>query len=383
MIYLDNAATSYPKPEEVYTAIDKCLREYCANPGRGGHKMSLASARAVMEVREEISEFFNIENPLRICFTKNATEALNIAIKSFISTGDHVVTTCMEHNSVIRPLKELEKDKGIELTILEGSDSHGVLTAEDFRKAIKDNTKLFISTLSSNVNGVIMPIKEIGDVAKENNIIFLLDASQGAGTIKIDVKEMNIDLLAFPGHKGLLGPQGTGGLYVREGLIAKPLMEGGTGSNSFKLIQPEGMPDNLESGTLNTPGIIGLGAGLKFIKKVGIDYIRSHKKSLVKNLIEGVKNIKGVKLYSSDDIENNSGIVAINIGNINSNQVSYELDTIYNIATRGGLHCSPLAHKRLGTLNQGIVRLSVSLFNTEEEIKYTLNALKRIADKFI
>ncbi|HHW32395.1 MAG TPA: aminotransferase class V-fold PLP-dependent enzyme [Clostridiaceae bacterium] len=380
MVYLDNAATSFPKPEEVYTAIDKCLREFCANPGRGGHRMALASARAVMEAREEISQFFNIDDPLRICFTKNATEALNIAIKSFLSAGDHVITTCMEHNSVIRPLKGLEKDKGIELTILEEDDPYGLISPEAFRKAIKENTKLIISTLSSNVNGIIMPVKEIGRIAREHNIVFLLDASQGAGTIGIDVKEMNIDLLAFPGHKGLLGPQGTGGLYVRQGLSVKTLLEGGTGSSSIKLIQPQDMPDYLESGTLNTPGIIGLGAGIRFIRRLGIDYIRSHKNNLVKNLVNGIKDIKGIKLYSSDDYENNSGIVALNIGNVNSNQVSYELDKNFDIATRGGLHCSPLAHKKLATLEQGIVRLSVGVFNTVEEIKYTINALKRISE---
>jgi cysteine desulfurase/selenocysteine lyase len=379
MVYLDNAATSYPKPEEVYTAVDECMRKYCANPGRGGHSMSLTSARAVLDVRETLCDFFNIPNPLRLCFTKNATEALNIAIKSSLSQNDHVITTSMEHNSVIRPLKELEKSRKIELTILGGDNKYGSLNPNHFEEAIKENTKLIVCTLSSNVNGVIMPVKEIGKIARRGNIIFLVDGSQGAGSVNIDVIDMNIDMLAFPGHKGLLGPQGTGGLYIKEDISVKPLIEGGTGSHSSKLTQPCTLPDSLESGTINTPGIIGLGAGVKYIKKIGIENIRSHKYSLVKALMEGVRECKGIEIYNIDDYEKNSGIVALNIGDINSNQISYELDNDYFIATRAGLHCSPLAHKKLGTMERGIVRLSVGAFNTIEEIEYTIKALKNIS----
>ncbi len=378
MIYLDNAATSYPKPEKVYEEINKCLREYCANPGRGGHAMSIASGKAVLEARELLSEFFNCRNPMQLSFTKNATEALNIAIKGCLRPGDHVITTCMEHNSVIRPLRTLERDLGIEITIIKG-DEFGELDPEEVRKAIGKNTKLIVSTLSSNVNGIIMPVKEIGRIARESGVLFLLDGSQGAGSIQIDVEDMNIDLLAFPGHKGLMGPQGIGGLYVREGVSTAPLLQGGTGSNSEYVYQPDFMPDLLESGTLNTPGIVGLGAGVDFINGFGIRNIQFHKHQLVKRLHEGIEELKGVKLYSKKDMENNSGIVAMNFTEADSTEVSYVLDKVYGIATRAGLHCSPVSHGILGTVKSGIVRFSVGCFNTLEEIDRTLEALREIA----
>ncbi|MCX7923445.1 MAG: aminotransferase class V-fold PLP-dependent enzyme [Clostridia bacterium] len=377
MIYLDNAATSYPKPEKVYSEINRCMREYCANPGRGGHSMSIASGSAVLEVREIIGAFFNFANPMQLCFTKNATEALNVAIKGLLESGDHVITTSMEHNSVLRPLKTLERDSGIELTILHGND-YGEIAPEDVKKSIKKNTKLIACTLSSNVNGIVMPVKELGKLARESGIIFLVDASQGAGSIKIDVNEMNIDVLAFPGHKGLLGPQGIGGLYVGDDVKLKPIMQGGTGSSSENLYQPEVMPDILESGTLNTPGIVGLGCGIGFINSFGIDSLKVYKYELIKRLHEGLSEMKQIKLYSKNDIKNNSGIVALNVDGVDSTEVSYVLDKAYGIATRAGLHCAPLAHERLGTLKTGIVRLSVGCFNTLEEIDLTIKAFNEI-----
>lgn len=378
MIYLDNAATSFPKPEIVYEAINRCMREYCANPGRGGHSLSMTSAKAVLKARETVGRFFNIGNPGRLCFTKNATEALNLAVKGLLKPGDHVITTSMEHNSVIRPLKTLEKGSAVELTIIRGNES-GEIDVEEFGKSIKRNTRLIVSTLSSNVNGIVMPVGEIGKIAAENGIAYLVDASQGAGTIETDIKAMHIGLLAFPGHKGLMGPQGTGGLYVGEGLKLDSVMQGGTGSQSENLYQPEELPDLLESGTLNTPGIVGLGCGIGFINSVGIENVRAHKHMLVSRLMEGMDEIKGVKLYSKRDRENNSGIVAFNFNGIDSNEVSYVLDRIYGIASRAGLHCAPLAHSTLGTLKAGVVRLSVSYFNTLEEIDLTLDALREIA----
>lgn len=378
MIYLDNAATSYPKPEKVYEEINKCMREYCANPGRGGHAMSIASGKAVLEAREILSEFFNCKNSMQLSFTKNATEALNIAIKGCLRPGDHVITTCMEHNSVIRPLRTLERDLGIEITLIKG-DEFGEIDPEEVRKAIGKNTKLIVSTLSSNVNGIIMPVKEIGRIARESGVLFLLDGSQGAGSIRIDVEDMNIDLLAFPGHKGLMGPQGIGGLYVREGVSIDPLLQGGTGSNSEYVYQPDFMPDLLESGTLNTPGIVGLGAGVDFINGFGIRNIQLHKHQLVKRLHEGIEELKGVKIYNKKDMENNSGIVAMNFTEADSTEVSYVLDKVYGIATRAGLHCSPVSHGILGTVKSGIVRFSVGCFNTLEEIDRTLEALREIA----
>jgi cysteine desulfurase/selenocysteine lyase len=379
MIYLDNAATSYPKPRRVYEEMLWCMEKYCANPGRGGHKMSLESGKAVFKTREVISNFFNIKNPMQLVFTKNATEAINIAIKGVLKEGDHVITTCMEHNSVIRPLKSLEKGNVIELTIVPGNE-FGEIDPQDIKKAVKSNTRLIVSTLSSNVNGIIMPVKDIGVIAKENGILFLIDASQGAGSIKIDVEELNVDMLAFPGHKGLLGPQGTGGLYVKEGIKINPLMTGGTGSNSESPMQPESFPDILESGTLNTPGIVGLGYGIEYINKIGLDYINKLKHELVKTIYDGLSELKNVKIYSRREILKNSGIIAFNFDDVESNEVSYVLDRIYNVATRAGLHCSPLAHNTLKTIKMGAVRLSVGCFNTFEEAKIVLKFLKEISD---
>jgi len=380
MIYLDNAATSFIKPDTVYEEMMKCMKEYGANPGRGGHSLSIKASMEVMKVREKIGALFNIDDPMRICFTKNATEALNIGISGFLKEGDHVITTSMEHNSVIRPLNTLKRDRKIEFTVVECNE-FGEIDVDDIKKAIKKNTKLIVSTLSSNVNGIIMPVKEMGKLAHEKGICFLLDASQGAGSINIDVKEMYIDMMAFPGHKGLLGPQGTGAIYIREGLKLSPIIFGGTGSHSEIVFQPEMLPDNMESGTLNTPGIIGLGAGIEYIENVGIENIKIKKHKLVKTLHEGIEEISKIRIYSKNEINSNSGIVALNFKDIDSTEVSYVLDRVYNIATRAGLHCSLLAHQTLGTVKSGIVRFSPGPFNTLDEIELTLNALREISSK--
>jgi cysteine desulfurase/selenocysteine lyase len=381
MVYLDNAATSYPKPECVYLDMERCLREYCANPGRGGHAMSIEAGKAVTEARDVICRFFNIKNPMQLAFTKNATEALNIAIKGILKPSCHVITTSMEHNSVMRPLKTLERDIGIELEQVEGNE-FGEIEPDSIKKLLKSNTSLIVCSLSSNVNGIIMPVKETGRLAREAGVPFLLDASQGAGSISVDVEDQNIDLLAFPGHKGLLGPQGTGGLYVREDIRLKPIMEGGTGSNSEYAFQPEIMPDLLESGTLNTPGIVGLCSGIRYIENRGVKEIRQYKHSLVKRLIEGIRDIKSLKLYSLEDCSRNSGILAMNLGNLDSTEFCYILDKEYGIEARAGLHCAPSAHRRLGTMKRGIVRLSVGCFNNMEEIDYTIESIIRISKSF-
>ena len=378
MIYLDNAATSFIKPDAVYEEMMKCMKEYGANPGRGGHSLSIKASVEVMRVREIIGAFFNIKDPMRICFTKNATEALNIGISGYIKEGDHVITTSMEHNSVIRPLNTLKRDRKIEFTVVDCNE-YGEIDVEDIKKAIKPNTRLLVSTLSSNVNGIIMPVKDMGRIANEKGICFLLDASQGAGSIKIDVEDMYIDMMAFPGHKGLLGPQGTGAIYIRDGLKLSPIIYGGTGSHSEIIFQPEMLPDNMESGTLNTPGIIGLGAGIDYIEKVGIEKIKKIKYNLIKTLHEGIEEIGKIKIYSKNNIDSNSGIVAINFIDVDSTEVSYVLDRVYNIATRAGLHCSLFAHQTLGTVKTGIVRFSPGPFNTADEIDITLNALREIS----
>ena len=381
MIYLDNAATSFPKPESVYLEMDRCMRNYCANPGRGGHSMAIEAGRAVIEARDVICSFFNIRNPMQLCFMKNATEALNTAIKGWLKPGDHVITTCMEHNSVMRPLRTLERDIVIELSIVTGNEL-GEIEPDAVKKQIKSNTRLIVSTLSSNVNGVIMPFGEMGRLAKEAGVPFLLDASQGAGYINIDVDEQCIDMLAFPGHKGLLGPQGTGGLYVREGITLKSLMEGGTGSNSEYPFQPEIMPDLLESGTLNTPGIVGLCAGIKQIMACGLEAVSSYRFILTERLIKGLEHINGVNLYSVADNPRNSGIAAMNLVGMDSTELSYILDKKYGIATRAGLHCAPSAHRTLGTEKTGIVRLSIGCFNTVDDIDLTVEAVRSISKKY-
>lgn len=378
MIYLDNAATSFIKPDAVYEEMMKCMKEYGANPGRGGHSLSIKASMEVMRVREIIGALFNIKDPMRICFTKNATEALNIGISGYLKEGDHVITTSMEHNSVIRPLNTLKRDRKIEFTVVQCNE-YGEIDVEDIKKAIKPNTRLLVSTLSSNVNGIIMPVKDMGKIANEKGICFLLDASQGAGSINIDVEDMYIDMMAFPGHKGLLGPQGTGAIYIRDGLKLSPIIYGGTGSHSEIIYQPEMLPDNMESGTLNTPGIIGLGAGIDYIKKVGIEEIKKIKYNLVKTLHEGIEEIGKIKIYSKNNIDSNSGIVAINFIDIDSTEVSYVLDRVYNIATRAGLHCSLFAHQTLDTVKTGIVRFSPGPFNTLDEIDITMNALREIS----
>lgn len=358
--------------------MNKCLREYCANPGRGGHSMSRSSGQAVWKTREIISKFFNFNNPTQLCFTKNATEALNFAIKGVLSLGDHVITTTMEHNSIIRPLKTLESDIGIEISFIQGDD-YGEVNPDEIKKNIKKNTRLIACTVSSNVNGIVMPIAKIGKIAKENNLLFLVDASQGAGTFDINVAAMNIDLLAFPGHKGLLGPQGSGGLYIKEGLKIKPSLQGGTGTHSENLFQPALMPELMESGTLNTPGIIGLGQAIEFINNYGLKKIRLHKYNLLKRLHEGLAEIEGVKIYSKNSLEMNSGIVAFNVEGFEPTEVSRILDQKYDIASRAGLHCAPLAHSTIGATKTGEVRLSMGCFNSIEEIDITIKALQNIA----
>lgn len=380
MIYLDNAATSFPKPVVVYRETTRCMREYCANPGRGGHAMSIKAGKAITEARETVSNFFNIRDPMQLCFTKNATEALNMAIKGIMRPCAHVITTGMEHNSVMRPLKTLERDLGIHVTILPGN-SYGEIAPEDIKKNIRRNTVLIVSTLSSNVNGVIMPVDEIGRISRDMGIPFLLDASQGAGTLPVDVERQNIDLLAFPGHKGLMGPQGTGGLYVREGVKLRSLYEGGTGSNSESMYQPEIMPDHFESGTLNTPGIIGLAQGIRFINERGIENIRKHKQKLTARLLEGIGDIAGAKLYSKSEMSSNSGIAAVNLDGGDPSELSYILDKEYGIATRAGYHCSPLAHKTLGTSETGLVRFSPGCFNSNADIDFVIRAMEKITAK--
>lgn len=377
MIYFDNAATSFPKPEKVYDSIMKVMKEYGANPGRSGHKLALKLGREIFETRETIAKLFNIKNPMNLIFTSNCTESLNIGIKGILEKGDHVITTSMEHNSVLRPIKALEK-LGIEVTIVDG-DSKGRIDPLHIEESIKENTKLIVTTHISNLTGTIMPIHTIGKIAKENGVYYLVDGAQSAGVYDIDVEKMNIDMLAFPGHKGLLGPQGTGGLYIKEGLDIREMGQGGTGSTSHLLEQPDIRPDRYESGTPNGPGIIGLGAGVEYILEKGIDKIRIHEEELTKHFIEEVTKIDKVKVYGPLDTKYQAAVVPLNIGDLDSSELSYILDQNYDIEVRPGLHCAPLAHKTIGTFEQGVVRFSFGPFNTHEEIELGIKAIKEIS----
>lgn len=378
MIYLDNAATSFPKPSDVYEEVLKCMENYAANPGRGSHDMAIKASEKVMETRGEISEFFNIPNPLNIVFTNNATEALNIAIKGLLKKRDHVISTVIEHNSVLRPLNYLSKN-GVQFTLL-GVNQSGYININGLKNEIRKNTKAIIINHASNVLGTIQNIKEIGKIAKENNIIFIVDASQSAGILSIDVQRDNIDLLAFPGHKGLLGPQGTGCLYVKDGIELENFKDGGTGSNSNLMVQPDFLPDKFESGTLNTPGIAGLCEGVKYIKKVGRKNIKKHEEVLIEYFLNEIKKLSYIKIYGPQNYENRASVVSINIEGIDSSKVGYMLNK-YGIAVRTGYHCAPLIHGIIGTMNRGTVRISPGYFNTFDDIENLVKALKQIYDQ--
>ena len=375
MIYLDNAATSFPKPSRVYEEVLNCMKNYCANPGRGSHNMSIRSALKIMETRSLIAELFNIKNPFNIVFTKNATEALNIAIKGYLKKGDHVISTSIEHNSVLRPLNTMSK-KGIEVTIV-SSDKAGFINPLDIKEEIKLNTKAIIVNHASNVLGSIQDISRIGEIAKKYGVIFIVDASQSAGSISIDVERDNIDLLAFTGHKGLLGPQGTGGLFIRDGIEVKSFVEGGTGSNSNSMNQPYELPDKFESGTLNTPGIAGLCEGLKFIKKIGIENIYREEMQLMEQLISEVKKLDFIKIYGGTSIKNRVSVLSINIEGIDASVVGEKLNDA-NIAVRTGYHCAALIHKVIGTEYRGTVRISPGCFNTSKDIDELISNIIKI-----
>ncbi|MBU3129347.1 aminotransferase class V-fold PLP-dependent enzyme [Clostridium tagluense] len=378
MIYLDNAATSFPKPVEVYDQVLRCMENYAANPGRSSHDMAVEASAKIMDTRQELSELFNIPNMFNIVFTSNATEALNIGIKGILKPGDHVISTVIEHNSVLRPLNYLS-EKGLTFTLLPVDES-GYLNINNLKNEIRRNTKAIIVNHTSNVLGTVQDIRAIGELAKKSGIIFMVDASQSAGVISIDVAQDNIDLLAFPGHKGLYGPQGTGGLYIREGLEMDSFKQGGTGSESFSMKQPDFLPDRFESGTLNTPGIAGLCAGIRFIKKVGIENIRKHEIMLVEYLVKELSKLPYVKIYGGTDYKNRGAVVSLNLDNIDSSEVG-ELLNKKGIAVRTGFHCAPLIHETIGTNRKGTVRISPGYFNNLEDIEKLIKALKDIGEK--
>ena len=377
MIYLDNAATTMRKPQEVIDAITAAMCSM-GNAGRGVNEASLGAARTVYDTREKLAAFFGAEDARQIVFTMNSTESLNIAIKGILNPGDHVISTVLEHNSVLRPLYEMEK-KGVEVTFL-NSDEKGTLDYADFEKAIKENTKAIVCTHGSNLTGNYIPLQPIGDMAKEHGVLFVVDASQTAGIFPIDVQKMHIDVLCFTGHKGLLGPQGTGGIYVREGLEVRPLKVGGSGVQTYNKKHPVQMPTALEAGTLNGHGIAGLHAAMDYLERTGVDAIRAREQDLMWRFYNGVKDVPGVTIYGDFDTKERCAIVTLNIGDYDSAEVSDELLTEYGISTRPGGHCAPLMHEALGTVEQGAVRFSFSHYNTDEEVDTAIRAIHELAE---
>lgn len=376
-LYFDNAATSWPKPETVYRAAEIQMRQACGNPGRSGHTRTLEADRLIYKTREAVAELINAGNPARVIFTLNATDALNIALKGFLKTGDHVLFTAMEHNSVLRPLGRLRREALIETDVVPSS-TEGYPDLDFLRKAFRANTRLLVINHASNVTGTIAPIDIMIKMAHQNGAAVLLDAAQTAGSIEIDVQNTEIDMLAFTGHKSLLGPTGTGGLYVRDGINLKSLREGGTGSQSEVDLHPESMPERLEAGTLNSSGLAGLLEGLNFIQQKGLPAIRKHETEIRSYLYDALKEIKGVSLFGPDNCENCSCIVSFTIDNSDSGEVGFILENNYGILCRTGLHCAPLAHKALGTFPEGTIRLSPGFFTGRTDIDFLISAIKDI-----
>lgn len=376
LIYLDNAATSFPKPAQVTDAVDQTLRHNAANPGRGGHQLSLQAGRMVMECRETVAGFFGIADASRIAFTANATEAINLGLFGVLAPGDRVVTTTMEHNAVVRPLRALA-DRGVEVVKVT-ADALGFVDPLAVREACVPGTRLLMMNHCSNVTGTLQEIESIGPWCRQQGILFMVDAAQSAGLFPIDVETMAIDLLAVPGHKGLFGPPGTGFLYARPGLELTPLLYGGTGSYSNSETQPEEMPERLESGTLNTIGLAGLKAGIEFVKSVGLDHIRFHEQQLLEQLITGLQSIEAATLYGPLGSARHGGALSFNLKNVDPAMLGFRLDREYGICCRVGLHCAPQAHGTIGTLPEGTVRLSPGYFNSPEDIERTLKAIREI-----
>ncbi|MFC1770318.1 aminotransferase class V-fold PLP-dependent enzyme [Candidatus Margulisiibacteriota bacterium] len=377
-IYFDNAATSYPKPPQVISAMQNFMRNIGANPGRSGHSLSVDAGRVLFETRELISSFFNVGNSDNVVFTLNATHALNIALKGILKSGDHVITSSWEHNAVMRPLNWLAKHKSINFTQIKNKDVQGFDKAS-FQTSIRPETRLVVLTHASNVTGQILPIKEIGKICMEKRIVFLVDCAQTAGVLPIDMQKDKIDLLTFTGHKGLFGPQGTGGLCINNRTDIESLAQGGTGSRSEHEEQPEFLPDKLEAGTPNTPGITGLRAGIEFILKTGFDTIYNHKQKLSKTMLDGLRNFKEIEIYNSDKCC--PGIISFNIRDRSPAEIAHILDKEYGILTRPGLQCAPSAHKTINTFPEGTLRISLSYFNNKEEIDCLIGVLEKIIRK--
>jgi cysteine desulfurase family protein len=378
MIYLDNAATSWPKPEMVYQAMDRFLRERGGNPGHGSHSVAAAAKQALDDSRLRVGRFINAPDIERVVFTMNCTHSLNMGLKGLLQPGDHVITSRLEHNSVVRPLRKLET-QGVAVTRLSPAPDTGVVSAADLEKAITPRTKLIVMIHVSNVNGVIQPIEEFGAVAEKHGVPFMVDAAQSAGHYPIDVQANNIDLLAFSAHKGTYGPPGVGVLYMSEKVNPDTLCEGGTGTFSESDEQPESLPYKYEFGTQNGMGICGLGAGVEFITATGREIIADREHALTSGLIEGLSHIPGVELFKAPTADRQGAVISLTINGYEPGEVGVILDQAFDIKVRTGLHCTPEAHRSIKTFPRGTIRLSPGYFNTTEEIDQTIQAIGAIA----
>lgn len=376
-IYFDNAATSWPKPPAVRQALDAYFGEAGGNPGRSGHRMSIAAGHLVLDAREAVAHLFHVADPSRIVFTQNATEALNLALYGLVQPGDHIVTSSVEHNAVARPLRHLET-QGVTVTFVACAPD-GQLDPDDVRRAIRPNTRLLVTTHASNVVGTLLPIAELAALARTWEISYLVDAAQTAGLVPIDVEALGVDLLAFTGHKGLLGLTGTGGLYIRDGLPLAPLLRGGTGSDSELEVQPAFLPDAYESGTRNVAGLAGLAAGVKLLNEIGVEQIQAHEEALTAYFLDGAQEIPGLTVYGPADSTQRTGVVSFNLANLTPAEVAYLLEEQAGILCRVGLHCAPAAHHTIGTYPTGTVRFSWGSANTLDEIDVALAVLAEMS----
>jgi cysteine desulfurase family protein len=379
LIYLDNGATSFPKPEEVYTFMDHYYRNFGVNPGRSGFDLCMEAGEVIDATRKQLTKFFNGTDFNRLCFSYNSTEALNLVISGMLEKGDHAISTTIEHNSVLRPLYHQSEYNGVEVDYIP-VDSKGFVDPDDFPGAFKKNTELVVVNHASNVIGTLQPLKEIGAHCQKHGIPFAIDASQSAGKVPIDLEEQNLDIVAFTGHKSLLGPTGIGGLYVREGIEIRVTRAGGTGVRSAVRTHLFEYPYRLEYGTINSVGVAGLHAGVKWLEEKGIQNIHEHEMKLTRMLRDGLQDVEGLTLYCLDDLTNHIGIFLFNVDGFEALNVGTLLDVDYNIASRTGLHCAPLIHEHLGTTEiHGAVRFGIGPFNTEEHIDTAIEAVKEIA----
>lgn len=377
VVYLDHAATSWPKPPGVGEAVLEILTGPAANAGRGNHSMALQAGRVMYKTRAQLATLFHISNPNDIAFTSNATSALNMAIKGWVKPGDHVIATMVEHNSVRRPLEYLRRTQGVAVDYAK-VNSRGEIDLDQVRSMFRPNTRLVVCTHSSNLLGCILPVKELSAIAHEQGAIMLLDASQTAGSYPIDVQDLGIDMLAFPGHKGLLGPQGTGGLYIDPGVDLEPLLHGGTGSQSEEPEQPAVRPDRYEAGTGNAPGIAGLGAGVGYVLKEGVQNLFRREWALTQKFMEQLLAVKGISILGPELGKPRTGIVAFTIAGHDASGLAFTLDREFGIAVRAGYHCTPLGHETAGTLEGGAVRVSVGYNTTNADVEALIAALTSI-----